>query len=206
MQQYVHAFRHTLTERSAIFQLNTKDANQAYMSVSRSPYNNNRRFIVMVDASRFLQLWRSVPDSIERHNRVAFGGLDEWESDYKYPAAAQGFEYGFNNPVPLAKVACNTLKQDLVYYRTRILGIIRSGKTVIPAGTSYVGFTNGITRTIWLLSKDVEFFPVETYRDCAELLAELAGVTPNAFCSVEQLMPEQRWDNEIPEYSFPNRN
>ena len=74
--------------------------------------------------------------------------------DCKFQDAARGFSEGQQNPVPLALVHTRPWE-----------------------GFNFVGFTNGITRTMWLLSNHAESFPVSLNQlHEAEFLNQLAGV------------------------------
>jgi len=44
----------------AIFEIKLTNRLPVYMSVSRSPYENSRRFVVMVDTAKFLALRRGL--------------------------------------------------------------------------------------------------------------------------------------------------
>ena len=69
--------------------------------------------------------------------------------DYKYKDAIRGFSQGKENPVPLA---------DVSVYDNRIR------------------FTNGVTRTFWLLVNECSCFPVKTDKHSYQSLVNLAGI------------------------------
>lgn len=86
---------------------------------------------------------------------------DLMQYDYKFSDAVRGFSHGRNNPVPLA---------DISVYENRI------------------GFTNGVTRTFWLLSNGCLCFPIKTDKYSHKALAELVGVGIPGIqaCDIEQ--------------------
>lgn len=107
---------------------------------------------------KFLALWRSEPDSI--HSDVSMGSAETWVNDRKYDDAVQGFSHGFKNSVPVADIVCQEyLEKNYIYERKYFVfkKLIRVEETMI----NYVAFTNGITRTIWLLVQGAKYFPVK---------------------------------------------
>lgn len=107
----------------------------------------------MLDAKAFAKHWQGfISDREHRQHRAQPGN---WRLDSKFPDAERGFAQGERNPVPLALVSCN-----------RFHGESRPS----------IGFTNGITRTLWLLANGAPMFPVECgIRDGWSALHELAG-------------------------------
>lgn len=100
--------------------------------------------VVMVDSRIFYDLWLRTPHS----HAVPYPKL---AYDYKFESAVDGFSKGRGNPVPLAVVGVHT-----------------------ALGAPGIGFTNGITRTMYLLHHLADAFPVRA--DSSDLLFELAGV------------------------------
>lgn len=100
--------------------------------------------VVIVDSRRFYDLWLCTPHS----HAVPY---PELAHDYKFESAVYGFSKGRGNPVPLAVVGVHNAR-----------------------GAPSIGFTNGITRTMYLLHHLADAFPVRA--DSAELLFELVGV------------------------------
>lgn len=94
-------------------------------------------------------------------------------ADYKLKYAIEGFACGLENPVPLAEVGVD--------------------------GAGGVGFTNGITRTLWLLVHRAAAFPVECRTACSSSLNILAGATVCRPRTVQELT----WSDEIPLLSGP---
>jgi hypothetical protein len=122
------------------------------MSAMSNEYNNLHKSIVFVDSERFLKLWQNDPDGQE--SKLAHGSKEVWESDYKFDLSEKGFSHGIENPVPLAYCSCE----------------------ICPKVGPHSGFTNGITRTIWLLAKGASSFPVEASNECAINLNKYAGI------------------------------
>jgi len=75
------------------------------MSANRTGALNDERFVTVVDAVKFQELWAREPygfnAELSRGNRAA------WMADRKYHSAERGFSFGIKNPVPLASVVCN---------------------------------------------------------------------------------------------------
>lgn len=155
---------------AATFEIPLNDSQSVHMR-AELPGGEDYYAVVLVDAARFVQLWRAPYSS---HREVAI--LDErtWPSDYKYQEAVEGFSHGAENPVPLAEVSCDRLPHDIVEYRRRLF-LFKSEVVVARKGEAVLGFTNGITRTIFLLANGAKQFPVRCELNSAKLLFELAG-------------------------------
>jgi hypothetical protein len=125
--------------------------------------------VVIVDARRFLKLWRA--DPYKEHEEIAQGNPQTWRGDYKFKYAVKGFSYGFKNPVPLAWVAYSEIILLSVTYK-----FLRFGRQEHREHVRYVSFINGITRTIWLLSHGARAFPVECRMPDARVLHRKAAV------------------------------
>ncbi|OOE86855.1 hypothetical protein BZG73_03165 [Salinivibrio siamensis] len=151
---------HSIENEKVIFYVDTEECGRKYMSASRSSYKGSNYKIVFVDAMKFLALWKNDPGKQEY--QLSSGDKSAWESDYKYPAAEYGFSHGLSNPVPLAFPHC----QESEY-------------------GPYASFSNGITRTIWLLSKGAKSFPLETDNESAQLFVKYAGVGKGIFSAEE---------------------
>lgn len=112
-------------------------------------------FVVHVDAKRFYYHWllSSVnPSDRNRPNHCVL--LKDMPQDYKFNDAVKGFADCVDNPVPLALAFADH-----------------------AFGNPYIGFTNGVTRTMWLLVQGVKSFPIEVHgEDSANQLYELAGI------------------------------
>ena len=135
------------------------------------PHMEDHYVVVMVDADRFVELWRQ---PLSSHQDVAVNTPETWPNDYKYADAVSGFSQGAENPVPLAQVSCWRSPCDVVEYKTRFRFFTR--KVVVGrAGDPCLSFVNGVTRTIYLLSNGARSFPILCKRPAADLLVELAG-------------------------------
>ena len=153
----------------AIFSVPLADREPVFMCVYETPYENEHRGVVMVDARKFLKLWRAQPDGLQRE--IAQGNPDTWRQDRKFTSAAEGFSEGFANPVPLPEVGYAEEKQTSVSYK-----FLRFGRQEQTRYVRYVSFINGITRTIWLLSHGCSAFPVECPMSSALKLHRAASV------------------------------
>jgi len=154
---------------SAVYEVALESCECVFMRMTGSNYRNTERMVVVVDAQRFLFHWRADRDG--HHAAEANGDPSTWIHDYKFDLAVDGFAQGIQNPVPLADVGC-WLKPDLP--RSEMSKMAVDPHT--PAATPVVSFTNGITRTLWLLVHGAPSFPVECSRSEAELLSHYCGV------------------------------
>jgi hypothetical protein len=124
----------------------------AFMSIEAG-HADYDRFVVPVHAAAFYRAW--LAGGLQSSKRWDGCLLpSELATDYKYRHAVAGFAHGEQNPVPLARVgAC--------YHK----------------GTVKIGFTDGITRTFWLLANNVAAFPVMVADlESAEALAKSVGL------------------------------
>lgn len=132
------------------------------MRISASNYRNNERAVVVVDAQKFLAAWQRNP----RHREpLAFSDEQGWRDDYKFEQAEKGFSFGIENPVPMA-----------------LIGISDEA-----AGTA-LGFTNGYTRTIWLLANGATAFPIECSIKEAGVVHAVAGLNDFPVSTVAELI------------------
>lgn len=127
------------------------------------------RAVVVCYPDRFLSMWKlsgSRPDVLACE--------DDWTRDYKFAEAAKGFSHGADNPVPLAEVVFRWEITPLRYLTGR-LGEWRETFEAQPV----LDFGNGITRTIWLLHNNAQYFPVKCHRDEASALHRAVGIGPS---------------------------
>ncbi|WP_215730294.1 plasmid fertility inhibition factor family protein [Alkalispirochaeta alkalica] len=150
------------------------------MSMKITEYNNDKSGVVIVDAEKFLGLWRNEPYSI--HSAEANGNPQTWPNDRKYGAAAEGFSFGHDNPVPLAYVSHDIATRTIVSYK-----FLWFGKSVRYEKFHHVGFTNGVTRTIWLLTQGCMAFPIECEMPGARELHRVAAAPNTHFYTVDEL-------------------
>lgn len=149
----------------AVYSIGTAKAGTVYMRVTRSNYNNDQRAVVIVDAEKLLAAWRAFPFFKEP---VSLMDEQGWRQDYKFESAADGFSHGIENPVPLADIGVHPPK----------------GK----GGVTSVAFTNGITRTIWLLANGASAFPIECRASDAAALHAAAGIQESPVHTVDELL------------------
>lgn len=137
-------------------------AQPAYLKISRTPHLNEERFVVMVNSAQFYDIW------LNSSRSFCPGPYHKLIEDYKFDQADRGFSLGINNPVPLAEV-----------------GTFKSQSNQ----KCEIHFTNGITRTTWLLHHLVSAFPIETRGfKSATLLAQNVGIPNTRPVSVEDLL------------------
>lgn len=173
---------------TAIYRVETGLQGPVFMRVDRSNYMNDKRAVVIVDAARFLKAWRAgagrawlgyLHAAIDPVRRRWFDGpgrdqwlpylsLAAWRSDYKFHHAQEGFSQCAASPVPLARVG-------------------------IGFAPDSVGFSNGITRTLWLLANGAIAFPVECSAESADRLQRSAGAHWAHWLTVEELTGDYSW-------------
>lgn len=85
-----------------IFEIPLEKENPVFMCVDEEDYQGDGYKTVVVEADRFLKLWRND----DFHVDVSMGNPQSWRKDYKFKYAEDGFARGVNNPVPLAEVNC----------------------------------------------------------------------------------------------------
>jgi hypothetical protein len=181
------------TTTMAIFSVSLADREPVFMCVCETPYENEHRGVVIVDAGKFLKLWRA--DSYMHHQEIATGNPHTWRQDRKFPAAAEGFSEGFANPVPLPEVEYTEGKQTSVSYQ-----FLRFGRHEQTRNVHYVSFINGITRTIWLLSHGCRAFPVECRMPAARNLHRAASVAGTRVFTVRDVQQGLIPVNRLPPY------
>ncbi|OCJ32637.1 hypothetical protein [Serratia sp. 14-2641] len=147
------------------FKIPLRQGKFAFMEQALS--DTSESHIVIADRHRLLSAWRNNPNSIVPE--LSRGDESAWRRDRKFHEAEKGFSHGAGNPVPLADPHCRF--------------ILERGLPV-PA----LSFTNGITRTIWLLANGAERLPVHTYnhRD-AQLLQRGIGHRSTSPVAVQTL-------------------
>jgi hypothetical protein len=90
--------------------------------------------VVIVDAKKFLALWRAGPEGLQRD--IANGNPETWRHDRRFIDATDGFSYGFKNPVPLAQVG---------YFDGKLTSVSEKPprKPVLNSGGNSTGRLNG---------------------------------------------------------------
>jgi len=180
--------------RYAIFRVTTKGRGDVWMRVAES---ERQRSVVEVDAMRFLDAWRGPKSS---HQEIAHLDKAGWKNDYKFHQAEDGFRPGWSNPVPLAEVNAGywvdgvqdqhiTASGHFVRWIWRAFPR-RTPTALEPERQPYISFTNGITRTIWLLVAGAERFPVTCGSDDAAILHHFVGTDDSVPCPVSNLVPD----------------
>ena len=133
------------------------------MTCKRTYALNEERAIVILDALKFLTLWKADPNPVAPE--LSNGTRENWLNDRKYPDAESHFKQSKINPVPLPK-------------------IVFDDSSSVP----YINFTDGITRTIWLLANGAIAFPVECHTSEAEQLSFTAGLNPGEYSIVADIL------------------
>lgn len=131
-------------------------------------------FVVHVDTEAFYRHWLAGAPLNGKRRSADCKLRCEMPSDYKYEGAVRGFSHGQTNPVPLADA-----------------GAWLDGKK------ARIGFTNGITRTFWLISNRAPAFPIQVHgEESAKLLHKIAGLGSGPLC-FESLFKPQKMHAEI---------
>lgn len=174
-----HFEKNILGKQSIVFTVPLPYRNPVFMSVDVNEYSREHYGIVIVDAEKFLHLWRSELRSI--HSAVANGSPETWSNDYKYKYAVDGFAWGRKNPVPLADISYGIETQPIISHRFLCFG--RTEHKEIH----YISFTDGITRTIWLLTQGCTAFPIKCNILSARELYRIAAAPETPFHTVAEL-------------------
>ena len=177
-------------EKRVVFELKIKNQKSVYMC---HPFKNNTGGIAFVDSIKFLELWRN--SKIDVDKEISNKTEDGWRDDYKYSWAEEGFKQGLGNPVPLARVCCYS---DEYYVPIKARCIPFFKKKYVKETKYACSFSDGITRTIWLLSNGVKSFPVHlNSSDETKILAKFAGITENSYYIKTEIQSELNlWDKK----------
>jgi hypothetical protein len=143
-----------------VFEVPLPNSDPVYMSMYLSEFMFENFGIVIVDAQRFLRLWQADPRGRQRN--LAYGNPVTWPTDTKYRSVADVFAEGRENPVPLACVGFSSEE------------------------TEYVTFTDGITRTIWLLTHGCAAIPVRCRASRARELFMAAAADGTSFHTLRE--------------------
>lgn len=118
--------------RHPAWRINVPGREDVYMC---SPYSTGDGYVILVDALKFNIGWLQAGPGLDDSCKLR----RYMPADYKFHEAVIGFKHGIENPVPLAEVS-------YLEWGSR-------------AG---IRFTNGMTRSFWLLAYDAPAFPIFT--------------------------------------------
>lgn len=145
-------------EQHVIWQIPFKDKPPHYMS-SNGHYGDS--YVIYVDTELlYLILLIDGLKSNNNNDIEPFHQLrKDLPNDYKYHYAEEGFAKSTEVPIPLA--------------------LIHAGE---PNNKPSISFTDGITRTLWLIANHALSFPIFTHgAESANLLNDLVGLTDQPF-------------------------
>ena len=140
-----------------VFSVAIASGTPVFMSIDPGAFSFEEHAVVLVRSDQFLAMWRAEPTGIQAHD--ANGSPESWRKHRKFPLATDGFSHGLLNPVPLAQVFCE----------------VESDAKSSDLPTGHVFFSNGITRTIWLLANGCTAFPILCPMPGAQALHEYSG-------------------------------
>lgn len=140
--------------------------------------------VVEVLTGKFLDLWRAC--RYNHHKDIADGDISTWKLDSNLNANREHYERAAlrESAQILAEVGFSWEKQLEVMRFPKILGVITDD---IPFWVQQptVSFTNGVTRTLWLLIHHAPYFPVQVFSEKEALdLVRFAGTSSKAWSRV----------------------
>lgn len=148
---------------AAIYAVPTVERGTVYMRVDGS----DETAVVIVDSDRFLDLWRCSKEPLAQQTPA------QWKRDYKIEGAENGFSRGQGDPVPVIHVSYFEMPQG--------------------SGRMQIGFSNGYTRTIWLLAHGACGFPVKCSGETAQALHAAAGAAGSSPTTIKDLLAGLSW-------------
>lgn len=155
----------SVNHKQAVWRIILSQTDARYMAINFGCIDNEF-YVVHVDAKWFYYYW--LKSSLARMQLQRFTGcllIEDMPNDYKFNKAVGGFEHRISSPVPLAHVFAD-----------------------IDIKGQYIGFVNGITRTMWLLVNGAKSFPIQVHgKDPAEHLYAFAGIgePPQTFADLK---------------------
>ena len=165
----LHAVANIADTPNVIFRVPTHSRGHVFM---RIPEMGDHKSVVEVHAGRFLACWRNA--SSGGHAPESHGNPSTWRYDYKFEKLEEKFSYGEKNPVPLANIGFDICARDPKFPEQGFIG--------------HVYIEDGITRTIWLLTRDALMFPVMCSTSEAPLLQQYAGMPGGQHKTVSKLI------------------
>jgi hypothetical protein len=173
-----HSVDDSTLESKVIFEILLSNRNSVFMSLSKYSCNKNS-CVVVVDSEKFLKLWQKEPYGCETF--LSNGNIQIWQKDNKHHLSEKGFSFGIKNPVPLSDISFYEYVDKKAVYKSKWF-FVKEYIGSFENRFNYLVVGNGITRTIWLLSKSAKYFPVkcESYNS-AKKLSSVAGYGENNF-------------------------
>ncbi|HBJ1652001.1 hypothetical protein HYH38_16215 [Clostridium botulinum] len=107
----------------------------------------NEGQLLFIDVDTFKKYWRR--NNYDEWSKYANASEHELRKDYKFELAESGFSQGEKNPVPVA-----------------VISLLKH--TIQPC----IGFTGGITRTIWLIANGYKIIPFEVRNATSDFLLD----------------------------------
>ncbi len=193
MKTFSHLETMSQLKRHAIFRIPTETRGIVWMHMTAE----SGTAVVEVDAERFVDAWRRRGSD---HQEIAHQTDEGWRRDPKFLVVEKCFSHGWSNPVPLATVSpvldCRHASRELATTKRSWLWSRQAApvpdQSIALASESMqcISFTDGVTRTIWLLAAGATRFPVSCGARDADLLHHIVGADGTGPCSASELVPE----------------
>lgn len=167
------------SELRLVFTVPLPNRSPVFMQQRALPYEQTHFSVVIVDAARFMRLWRCY----KLHREWTDGSPETWRRHRRYPDAEEGFGAGLQNPVPLAQIGYGTSIERRTSY-----SFLWFGRAEHTESISHAHPVNGVMRTIWLLSHDCTEFPVQIDVASARGLFVAAGAEGTSLYTVAELV------------------
>lgn len=156
-----------------VFTLLLPDGREVYMREALN-YHEDSGFIVFVDSTRFESVWFKCAGEYSPHLHLARGTKSHRINDYKFGNADDAFSLSKDCPVKLAFLGVNGYQKP------------------------NISFTDGVTRTVWLLVHGASSFPVYVYREKdAQHVHQFVGLRNTSPISLQELNDKLSLRNKL---------
>ncbi|HIF9170109.1 TPA: plasmid fertility inhibition factor family protein [Photobacterium damselae] len=156
-----------------VFTLSLPDGREVYMREALN-HHEDSGFIVFVDSARFESVWFKCAGEYSPHLHLARGTKQHRMDDDKFGNADDAFLLSKDSPVKLAFLSVNSYQ--------------------IPN----ISFTDGVTRTVWLLAHGASCFPIYVYREKdAQHVHQFVGLRNISFISLQELSDKLSLSDEL---------
>lgn len=161
-----------LSSSRALWRISLKNSDDKFMTFTRTNHISDDDYIVYLDTELFyLTCLNLALSSKKLHYTLEYVCKirKDLPKDYKYSEAEGAFAHDIKHPVSLADMTAGLDFRD---------------------NNLFIAFTNGITRTIWLINNYAFSFPIYTRGlESANYLNDIAGLTNNPL-QIERLFDD----------------